>query len=181
MESIQPRKIILFVVFFLVFAGAGLGIYNYRKSSSPERKPELSVTKPGSDIELTEAQIVVEGKASKDSKVKVNDKDVEVDKDGSFRSEVSLAEGVNIITFEASFNGGKTTKLDRRVTRKIAQKENETAVTPPPTQARIVAPGSSLSTTGPENFWIPEAIALSAAGTAWIASRRRFSKATKSS
>lgn len=81
--------------------------------------PTLSVTSPAPDFYTRSDQVTVQGKTDPGAAVTVAGQTVAVDAQGSFSSAVSLQEGANLITIEASDSLGRTRREERTVTRDL--------------------------------------------------------------
>lgn len=181
LREIDPKKLILPVVFLIVFIGTVIGIINYQQKVRSQKNPTIEITKPGEGTILEDAQIVFEGKTTPDANVKVDGKEVTADSKGQFAAEVPLSEGENNISIAVTTKEGKEATATRKIVRASKQPEpvvQQTQAAQP--QAEVLpATESDLSSAGPENFWIPEASVLSAIGAAWAMSRKKLSKAFK--
>lgn len=183
-KSIEPKKLILPVIILILFIGTIIGIINYQQKAKQEKAPKIEISKPQQNAILDDAQIVVEGKTSPGAKVSVDSKEATADSKGQFALEAPLKEGENNLNITAvSKDGKKSTSTLKvvRATKQPAQPAPSTsqpqAVAQPQPVAEVA--DSNLSSSGPENFWIPEAMSLSAIGAAWAMSRKKFSEAIK--
>jgi len=110
--SITPKRItlIVFILFFIL-----VGIYFYWEIGFLIKPPELEVNQPPTDITLKEEIFEIIGKTDPSAYLTVNGKEVYIDKEGSFKTEISLSEGLNIIKIEAKNRFGKTNQIIRRI------------------------------------------------------------------
>jgi len=185
LSEIDPKKLIIPVIFLIVFIGTVIGIINYQQKIRSQKEPTIEIAKPEEGTILEDAQIVFEGKTTADAKVKVDGKDVTADSKGQFAAEIPLSEGENNINIVVTTKEGKEATATRKIIR--ATKQSEPVVQQP--QAAIIQPQSEapkttesgLSSAGPENFWIPEAGILSGILTAWYGSKKRFKEVIRKS
>jgi cell division protein FtsL len=174
-KTINPRQLLIPVIILIVFIGTIIGIINYQQKTRQNRNPKIEITAPKDNQIIEESQIVLEGNTYAGTKVTVNGKDVSVDKKGKFSTEVSLNEGLNEITITAESQTGKKTEVKKAITREYTQ----------PVVAEMTPSGvegsqnAALNSSGPENFWIPEALSFSGVGAAWYMSRKNLKKALK--
>jgi len=180
-RTFGARYLVGLLIAIILIAGTIYGIYNYQKNKSTTKDPTVEIYKPTDNQEVSEPQIVVEGKTEAGNTVKVQSIETTVDAEGKFAATTPINEGKNIITTEVVSENGKSIMTERTVIRVIPQPIVTTESTSEQTSAssNIVGTTSSLNNSGPENFWLPEVSALAAAGTAWIAAKRRLSKAAK--
>lgn len=78
-------------------------------------KPEIKVLQPQEGASFTESNIFVVGSTSKGATVTINNKEIEVKRDGSFSGSVSLYEGENRLVVQARSSSGKTATVTRAV------------------------------------------------------------------
>lgn len=110
--SITPKRIALIVfILFLIL----VGIYFYREIGFLIKPPGLEVTQPPTDITLKQETFEIVGKTDASAYLTVNSKEVYIDKEGGFKAEISLSEGLNIIKIEAKNRFGKTNQIIRRI------------------------------------------------------------------
>lgn len=182
-KKIKPKDLIVPSVLCVLFLGAAIGIINYQQKARKNSAPEIEITKPTDAQSVTDAQVVLEGKTQVGNKVTVNGNEVTVDKKGQFASEVPLNEGNNQIKVTAESAGGKKNEKDISVTRTGAA---ATTTAQPTENASPAAPEAvattiptNLNSSGPESFWLPEALSLSGVGAAWILSKKKLKKVLK--
>lgn len=82
--------------------------------------PEMFVS-PGPTVELS-------GKTDRGARVRVNGEPVQVAADGTFRTVVSLKEGINLVNIETSDTSGNTEYGKRLITYKGAKRSNAAAI-----------------------------------------------------
>lgn len=77
--------------------------------------PPLQVTSPQDQQIVEIPNVVVSGKTDPEAKVKVNDQDIGVDKDGIFKEEIKLASSTNVITITSTSKFNQTATVSRTV------------------------------------------------------------------
>lgn len=78
--------------------------------------PSLSVFEPAQDLITENSVLLVSGEAELTVKLTINGQIVYVDKDdGSFKQEIILSQGLNVIKIEAANRFGKTNSVMRQV------------------------------------------------------------------
>lgn len=127
---LTPRNIvtILSVLFLVIILGyIGLQIYKFQ---SP---PRLTITQPQDNITTEQATISVQGTTTSDATVEINDSVADVNAKGEFQKDVTLKEGINIITIKARKNSNNV--LETVETRKVTYtKPAQTETTTQPTE-----------------------------------------------
>lgn len=76
----------------LVIGYIGIQIYNFQ---SP---PKLQITEPQDNLTTTSQYLTVRGNTDENSSLDINDSPVKINNDGTFEKELTLNEGVNLIT-----------------------------------------------------------------------------------
>lgn len=189
-KELKPVQLIFPVVLFVLFLGTLVGVIRYQQNNKLQKTPKLEIIGPADGAEVNDAQIVVQGKTTAKNKIFINQKETKVNSKGDFYAEVSLLEGQNKLQIIAENKAGVKNEITRTVTRR----DLSSVATSPPAQEN--QPSGSLATTvasqpigdgkgnlsssGPENFWIPEALGVSGSLAAWVMSRKRFKKAKQS-
>lgn len=180
LRNLDTKKLLLPIIIFILFVGTVIGIINYQQKAKRERTPKLEISTPEDGRVFNEAQIVLEGNTYPDNKVQVNGENAAVDKDGKFNAEVPLKEGVNELSVVVENPTGKKAEKKIVVNRESVEPAEETPeISPGPTAPSAAATSEKLSSSGPENFWIPEILSLSGAGAAWMTSRKNLKKTLK--
>ncbi len=77
--------------------------------------PPLDVREPASDVILTEPQVTLVGTSAPEVSVTVNDKPVQVDRNGAFQVTIDLQPGVNTLVVTAARKRSREAKVVRRV------------------------------------------------------------------
>ena len=109
---ITPKRITLvFFVLFLIL----VALYFYREIGFLIKTPALEVTQPPTDITVTQETFEISGKTDPAVYLTVNHKQVYIDKKGSFKTEINLSQGLNIIKIQAKNRFGKTNEIIRRI------------------------------------------------------------------
>jgi len=80
-------------------------------------EPSLDISSPNDNIVITggDKKITVSGKTDSGIRVFVNNSQVIVDKDGNFRSDITINEGDNTISIKAVDSASNSTELERSV------------------------------------------------------------------
>lgn len=99
---------ILFAVFICVVY---IGFY-LNNLISP---PKLIIFNPGTDMSINKNKIEINGQVENDANIKINGKDVLVNKDGSFSKVISLKDGLNTVLIEAQKKYSKKNKVIRNI------------------------------------------------------------------
>jgi len=97
------------IIFLLV---AGYLAYQLHFLISP---PSLAVFEPASDSVVENSALTVKGEAEISAKLTINGQVVYLDKDGGFKQEITLNQGLNIIKIEAANRFGKISSVVRQV------------------------------------------------------------------
>jgi len=111
---LTPKSLItiLSAVFFVLILGyIGLQIYKFQ---SP---PKLNITSPIDAITVTEEKLSVEGTTQPGAILEINTTLVPIDNQGHFKYEITLNEGINIITLKSRKNNNNI--LETVETRKV--------------------------------------------------------------
>ncbi|MCL5093605.1 MAG: hypothetical protein M1355_00495 [Patescibacteria group bacterium] len=103
------RKLIIPAVLILILIGAILGIVRYQSARSTDL---IINTNPSGNVATSQSKINIEGTTNNfQNIVTINGEKVDVQKDGSFQKEVTLKDGENEITIQATaFDGRSQTK-----------------------------------------------------------------------
>lgn len=129
--SLTPRSIITIVsiLFFILILGyIGLQIYKFQ---SP---PQLVITTPQDNSTTVTETILVEGSTQAGAIIEINGVVVPTDNQNNFRTEITLKDGINIITIKARKNSNNV--LETVETRKVTYNKpavEETVVEAPKT------------------------------------------------
>lgn len=92
-----------------------LVIYFWYQLSGLLAPPFLFVDSPGNDIITSEETISISGRTSKDSHIFINEREVEVNGDGSFSDDFHMELGINVVEIKSVNRFGKETVLIRRI------------------------------------------------------------------
>jgi len=77
--------------------------------------PSLTVLEPAPDSIVENSVLTVKGEAEISARLTINGQMVYVNKDGSFKQEITLNQGLNVIRIEAANRFGKTNLVVRQV------------------------------------------------------------------
>ncbi len=144
---ITPKTIIiggLILAFLLI---SGYIWYQFSKFTSP---PTLEIIYPQNNLQVDTNSIVVEGKTDPVAELFINEQAISINPDGTFKTLISLQQGVNLIKFSAKNKLGKETVIERQImaTFKLATKE-------PPKEKEESSEKIQLTLTiGPDSAWI---------------------------
>ena len=109
---ITPKRISLIVfVLFLIL----VGLYFHREIGFLTKAPALEVSQPPFDITVKQETFEIIGKTNTSAYLTVNSKEIYIDKQGNFKTEVNLSQGVNIITVQAKNRFDKINEIIRRI------------------------------------------------------------------
>ena len=117
--TITPKRITLIVfILFLIF----VGIYFWREINFLVMPPNLEVTQPPADISTNQKTFEIIGKTESTAYLLVNGQETYLDREGNFKTEVNLSEGVNTIKIESKNRFNKINTIIRRI---IYEKTNQ--------------------------------------------------------
>jgi cytoskeletal protein RodZ len=122
---LTPKSLItiLSVIFFVLILGyIGIQIYKFQ---SP---PKLEITSPIDTITVTEEKLFVEGTTQPGVVLEINTALVPIDPQGHFKQEITLKEGINILTVRARKNSNNI--LETVETRKVTYNKPTQTETP---------------------------------------------------
>lgn len=122
---LTPKSLItiLSVVFFVLILGyIGLQIYKFQ---SP---PKLNILSPIDAITVTEKKLIVEGTTQPEAILEINSSLVPIDNQGHFKYEITLNEGINIVTLKSRKNSNNI--LETVETRKVTYSKPIQSETP---------------------------------------------------
>lgn len=109
---ITPKRIALIVfVVFLIF----VGWYFYREICFLIKAPKLEVIQPPTDISTTQKTFEIIGKTDSTAYLLVNGQETYLDREGNFKAEVNLVDGVNTIKIESKNRFNKNNIVIRRI------------------------------------------------------------------
>ncbi|MFC1686428.1 RodZ domain-containing protein [Patescibacteria group bacterium] len=109
---LTPKTIIAFIVVVFVL---GLGFYLWYQFSAFASAPELSLSQPEEGLNLTTSLVTVVGKTNPGVELFINGQKIALSEDGSFKNQVSLQEGVNIVEVVSRNKVGKENVIRRNV------------------------------------------------------------------
>ena len=110
--SITPKRVALIIfILFLVFVGA----YFWREINFLIMPPKLEVIQPPADISTTQKIFEIIGKTEPTAYLTIDSQEAYIDKDGNFKFEKNLQEGVNTIKIESKNRFNKVNTIIRRI------------------------------------------------------------------
>ena len=147
-KKLELKHYLTVAIFFVIFVGSIIGIYNYRQDSI---KPlAFEVTRPESGIEVYESSIVFEGHTKRNKPVVIAEVKTKSDRNGDFSVEVPLKIGENqikVVVGEGREESSRIVIVKRRV---------EKASVP----VNSVLKKEKLNSSGPETLYLGEIFAL---------------------
>ncbi|MBI4049754.1 MAG: DUF4115 domain-containing protein [Candidatus Doudnabacteria bacterium] len=138
--KINPKTLVIVSVAVLVIGAAAYITNQVRSVLTP---PELAVTDPLSDLNVSGRNLVIAGRTEIGADVSINNQAVLVDKGGFFAENLVLSPGLNVIEVKAINKFGKQATIVRRINAKV-----ETVATQPTADVNITLE------IGPESVWI---------------------------
>jgi len=105
---ITPKTI---TVGAIVFAALSIFLYIGWQVALLTSPPKLTVTNPKDNVNIAGNSVNVEGTTDTGASLFINDVEIGVDQDGSFKEKISLQNGVNIIKVRAQNKMGKYTEI----------------------------------------------------------------------
>lgn len=109
-KSMSLRAIIFSAIAFFIL------IYIGWQFSVVFKKPDISITNLAEDIIVSESKFSIEGKVSAGDTLTINNEPVYAERDGSFKKEIELLSGMNVLEIKAISRFGKESKITRRIT-----------------------------------------------------------------
>jgi len=109
---LSPKKIVLivFCLFLLLVV-----LYFWRQINFLIKAPYLEVSQPFADITVTEEVFEIIGKTDSSAYLTINSQEVYIDKEGNFKTEIELSNGINIIKIESKNRFDKVNEIIRRI------------------------------------------------------------------
>lgn len=109
---ITPKKVILFLfILFLVL----VVFYFWKEVCFLIKPPALEIFQPPADITVNQEEFEITGKTTPFAVLTLNEEKLYIDKEGNFKKELILAEGLNTYKIEAKNRFGKTNTIIRRI------------------------------------------------------------------
>lgn len=109
---ITPDKLAGALIIFIFLAFFSYLLYQY---SLFVKLPALIVENPPADAKVKSLQILVSGKTSPGSQLKINGQEINVAGDGLFSESIALKNGANTLTFTVTNKAGRQTQVIRNV------------------------------------------------------------------
>jgi cytoskeleton protein RodZ len=113
---ITPRLVLIVSTVLIALLAGGYVIFQILSFARP---PNLELTQPPPNLEISAATVTVAGRTEPDAVVTINGERTLVNPDGSFSEEVGLRDGINVIEVKATSVFGKTTYLQREILAKV--------------------------------------------------------------
>jgi hypothetical protein len=112
-ELVAPHRILRWIfIGFIMLVVAGLVIWEVVRVTAP---PDLAVFSPADNLLTPSHRVTLEGKAAPGAMVTANGATVPISLDGSFKEDLDLRTGANVITIIASKKFAKPNTIYRRV------------------------------------------------------------------
>lgn len=109
---LTPTRVLISVIFSLVII---FFIYLWFQYRFLVGAPFLEVTQPVDQLTSDISEIIVSGRTDPESKLSINNQEIQVDQNGKFSQQIKLSEDVNNIIITATAISGKSTKIQRSV------------------------------------------------------------------
>lgn len=110
--KITPTRVLVSVVLTLVLTFFVYLWFQYRFLVG---SPFLEVTQPTDQLTTGLDEIIVSGRTDPESKVSINNQEIQVDQSGKFSQQIKLVKNINNIIISAVSNSGKQTTAQRTV------------------------------------------------------------------
>lgn len=152
-----PRLIITpktFVISGLALAFLIGATYIWYQFSSFAGAPTLSVDYPEDNLQIKTSSIIVSGKTDSVSDLFINEQLININPDGTFKTLISLQEGVNIIKFSAKNKLGKETIIERRVLAEFEIAKGEETKEKTEAKAKTTEKLKLTLEIGPNSAWL---------------------------
>ncbi len=109
---LTPKTLVILGVVLFVL---GLGFYLWYQFSAFASAPELTVSSPSEGARFSTNIINITGKTNPGIDLLINGQEIDLAEDGSFKTRLTLQEGVNSVEFLAKNKVGKQTVIQRNV------------------------------------------------------------------
>jgi len=109
---ITPKKITWTIVIFFIIIVVGYLIYQLDFLIAPAA---LSLEYPAEDLSINRSSIEIFGSTDYTAKLTVNGQQIFVEKDGRFRQEINLSQGINTLKIESENRFGKKSEITRQI------------------------------------------------------------------
>ncbi len=110
--QITPTRVLSVVVVLIILSFFGYLWSQYRDFVGA---PKLEITSPQDQQTLTSDLVVVEGKTDPEVKVLVNNQEIPVSEQGTFKKEIMVSSEMNKISIVAASKFGQQTEIQRTV------------------------------------------------------------------
>lgn len=95
---------------------ASFALYMWYQISDLSSPPEIALIEPLSEeITTNEKSFEIIGSTSPDATLTINGEAIRLSSDGSFKEEINLQEGLNIVVLEVSNELGRTKSINRKI------------------------------------------------------------------
>ena len=107
-----PAIIIGIATFFTILISVSYVLYQYMRFAGA---PTLELYAPRDGLITQDSQVVVEGKVSEGARLTLNNTALRISDDGYFNQAIPVVKGINVMTFVAVGESGKSTTVKRVV------------------------------------------------------------------
>lgn len=126
-----------------VLLGIGALIYLFIEARGFTRAPDLAVTEPAGNVEITANTLVIRGTADPTAEVRINGERTFVTQEGTFEETLGVGDGVNTIRVSAVSVGGKERMITREILVRLA---GPSSLSVPPTGSPLPSAAPSVNT-----------------------------------
>jgi len=109
---LTPTKLLVGVIFTLITIFFVYLWFQYRFLVGA---PFLEVREPADQLNTNSSEIMVSGRTDPESKVSINNQEIQVDQSGKFSQQIKLSDNINNVIITATFSSGKESKVQRTV------------------------------------------------------------------
>jgi hypothetical protein len=107
-----PQLVVGIFTFFMVLVSLTYVVYQYMLFAGA---PTLEIYSPKDGFVTQESMVVVEGRVSADARLTLNNTTLRISDDGYFNQTIPLTKNINVMTFVAVGESGKSTTIKRVV------------------------------------------------------------------
>lgn len=104
-----------FSLALFILIGFFILIYLFFQFDNLVAAPEIILDYPSEDLMINRSSIELHGRSDPSAKLTVNGEQLYVEDDGSFRQEINLSPGLNILKIQAANRFGKKTEIQRNI------------------------------------------------------------------
>ncbi len=110
--KVTPTRVLISVIsaFIIIFF-----IYLWFQYRFLVGSPFLEINQPFDQLSTSSTEVIVSGRSDPETKVSINDQEIQVDQTGKFSQQIKLSDNTNSIVIKATSKGGQQTKIQRTV------------------------------------------------------------------